>query len=81
MLLPDKRKKPGDLPKRNAVSETGEHGIQKYFHFFFKGLYYIPWREAYYIDASASFQRPVKHFVAGTVIRRGQCRISKKVRC
>ena len=63
----------------NAVSETGKHGTEKYFHFVFKWLYYIiPWRAAYYIDASVSFQSPVKHFVDWTVICGGQDRISEK---
>jgi hypothetical protein len=76
-----KRETPGDLPKRDAVSETGKQGIEKYFHFVFKGLNYIAWQTADYLDACASFLSPVKHFVAGTVICRVQHRISKNVPC
>ena len=31
----DKRAKPGDLPKRNVLSEIGKQWVEKYFHFFF----------------------------------------------
>jgi hypothetical protein len=34
----DKRAKPGNLTKNNAVSEIGEHWIEKYFHLVYKGL-------------------------------------------
>jgi len=32
----DKRAKPGNLPKRSALSKIGDHGIEEYFHLIFK---------------------------------------------
>ena len=39
LLTKDKRAKVGNLPKRNAVSEIGEHFMQKYFHLVFKKVF------------------------------------------
>ena len=39
----DKQSKPGNIPKRNALSEIGEHWIEKYCHFIFK-VFQRPWK-------------------------------------
>jgi hypothetical protein len=33
--LKDREAKPGNLPKKNNLSENGAHRIEKYLHFFF----------------------------------------------
>jgi len=41
LLLPNRQTQEAWGPsKKNAVSETGEHGTEKYSHFVFKWLYY-----------------------------------------
>jgi hypothetical protein len=42
-------RKPVNIPKSNALSEIGEHWIEKWFHLVFKGLMFLwsKWRQSY----------------------------------